>query len=351
MNGTRQVSIVVRTSDRPRLLRRALQSIQAQTYSDWHVVVVDDSKDTQQTAHVVAECLGTDRYTIHCTENSAGADTTLNFGVGKTTGPLVAFHDDDDTWHPDFLAEATSWLADHTNALAVASRVEIIVERDTGETFEELSREIWWGDVNEFSATHLVRINRYIPTSMVVRRHVFDELGGYRDDLPVVGDWEFNLRLALHGDVGFLPERPLAYWHHRPESAGRETNTMFREGHLHTAYDHKIRDEHLRAYAKEHGLGLVLALAGPQQRHAMHTDHQLREVTHLVRQCEDQLRQQRDRADRLEQKLNHITTQLENVTGQLDAMAGSLWESALPVRTVKRVVHKTGLRRLLSRKK
>lgn len=356
MNGQSTTSIIVRTNDRPRLLRRALASIKAQSYRAWHVLIIDDSVDREQTQIVAKDCLREGSYTIHPIPDSAGADTMLNFGVSKATTPLVTFHDDDDTWHRDFLKNTIAWLNTNPSALGVATRVEMIFERDTGEEFTELRREPLWANVNEFSATHLVSINRYIPSSMVIRRHVFDELDGFRDDLPVVGDWEFNLRLALHGEVGFLPETPLAYWHHRPDSTGHESNTMYREHHLHTRYDHAIRDEHLRKHAQEHGLGLLLAIAGPTQRHAMHTDHQLREVLALTHQQENLLAEQRDRLEQqrnqiagLENQLTALNDQLGHLLEHVEDLKHNARDSALPVRAAKKVARRAGIYRLLGR--
>ena len=50
--------------------------------------------------------------------------------------------------------------------------------------------------------------------SFLYRRSLFDEIGGYNEDLPVLGDWFFNIEFLLHADIKILP-RALSYYHHR----------------------------------------------------------------------------------------------------------------------------------------
>jgi hypothetical protein len=75
------------------------------------------------------------------------------------------------------------------------------------------------------------------------KRELLDEIGLYREDLPVLGDWEFNLRFALRFKIHVIPES-LAYYHKRIQTDNKAifSNTQF-EDHLY--YDRKLRKEYL----------------------------------------------------------------------------------------------------------
>lgn len=96
------VSAIVTTYDRPTYLRRALESIEAQTYDDIELVVVDDHSPTSA-ADVVAE-VDNDRFTdvtFRRHEANQGANAARNTAMAVATGEFVAFLDDDDQWLPE----------------------------------------------------------------------------------------------------------------------------------------------------------------------------------------------------------------------------------------------------------
>ena len=151
-------------------------------------------------------------------EVSRGMEAASNQGVAAVEAEFVAVHDDDDTWHPAFLEHTVAHLR-ATDDVAVAVRTEIVRERLDGDAVVEVGREVFEPDVHSFTLFDLLRANRAVPISLLYRRDLHEEIGPFREDLPVVGDWEFNLRLAQSGrPAGFLDGEPLAFWHHGEEA-------------------------------------------------------------------------------------------------------------------------------------
>jgi hypothetical protein len=96
------IGIVMPTHDRASLLPAALDSVRAQTYERWHLVVVDDGS-TDDTAAVLASARAADdRITIESTDGT-GAAAARNVGLGRVTGDFVTFLDDDNVMHPGWL--------------------------------------------------------------------------------------------------------------------------------------------------------------------------------------------------------------------------------------------------------
>lgn len=259
-----KVVVVVRTKNRPVLLARALASVSAQTWTDLSAVVVNDGGEPGPVDEAVrASGLGERAVVVHHPE-SLGRSAALNAGLDAVPSTAFAVHDDDDTWDPDFLAATVAWLAANPEAVAVATRTEVVYEEVRGRDVVEVGREVLAAQLEQITLTQTAWQNSVPPISMLVRTAVLTRIGQFATDLPVLEDWEFNLRLLSDGEMGFLADRPLAFWHHRRAGAiGDDGNSVIAEARDHVAYDRKIRDDYLRRdlAGEGHGLGLHLATA------------------------------------------------------------------------------------------
>ena len=104
------VSVVVRTKDRPVFLRRALNDIAAQTFTDWEIVIVNDGGDSAAVHAVAGDSPCADRITEIDSPVPGGRCAAANAGIRAAKGEYIVLHDDDDLWHPDFLARTTAAL-------------------------------------------------------------------------------------------------------------------------------------------------------------------------------------------------------------------------------------------------
>lgn len=97
--ASERVSIIIPTYNRAHTICRTLDSVLAQTHSDWEAIIVDDGS-TDDTRGVVASRYGSEpriRYTV---KTNGGAAAARNAGLGLATGDFIAFLDSDDTWEP-----------------------------------------------------------------------------------------------------------------------------------------------------------------------------------------------------------------------------------------------------------
>ncbi|WP_159502280.1 glycosyltransferase family 2 protein [Microbacterium sp. 18062] len=262
MTDAPKVSIVMRTKDRPDFLRRALRSISSQMFSAWEAVVVNDGGNPDTVDQIVQE-LAADvrtRLTVRHHDTSRGRWQSANAGVLATSAPFLVLHDDDDTWDPGFLEAAVEYLEEHHDRDAVVSRIRVLWEQRTPTGFETARTEIFQPQLHDLLLSDALLFNRYVPIGFVYRRALHEELGLYRDTLPVIGDWEFNLRVLTRGPIEFLGDRPLVNWHQREGDNGSDGNSVIEARGDHARYDALLRDEQLRTYVGENGLGLVLYL-------------------------------------------------------------------------------------------
>lgn len=258
-----RVSIVVRTKDRPDFLARALASITAQTHESWEAIIVNDGGAAAPVADVVAKVPRADhrdRIRVIDHAESRGRWVSANAGVLSATGEFLVLHDDDDSWHPDFLARAVDYLDGHPERQGVVSRIEIIWERAEHGRFVEEGREEFQAHLSAPLLSDTLLFNRFVPIGFLYRRSLHAELGLYDDALPVVGDWDFNLKVLARGPLEYLGDTPLAYWHQRRGATGVAANSVAGARDDHSAYDARIREEALRGWVEENGTGLVLYL-------------------------------------------------------------------------------------------
>ena len=244
------VAVLVRTKDRPRFLRRALANIAEQTFTDYTVCVINDGGDESATrailqASPLAHLLEGDAPRLMLLTTGGGnMEAASNAGLAATESEFVAIHDDDDLWAPEFL-ERTVGALRASDALICSTRVVERYERETPEgEFEVYEERIFHDGLPGFGLQFLYRTNRAVPIGILYRRRLHELVGFYDESLPVVGDWEFNLRAAAVTEV-LLVDEPLAYWSLRPEADGAEANSVQRHAE-HARFDASVRARAIR---------------------------------------------------------------------------------------------------------
>lgn len=244
------VAVITRTKDRAVLLRRAMESVLAQTSGDWVHVVVNDGGDPAPVDRL-AESFR-ERYTgrlqvVH-NPRSLGMEAASNVGLRASRSRHVVIHDDDDSWEPSFLATTVAFLDGQTDdrVAGVITHSVRIDERIVGDRVEIDRRTPYNEWVRSITLFRMAGGNMFPPISFLFRRAMLDEVGYYREDLPVLGDWEFNLRFLARHDIAVLAQ-PLALYHHRPSTTDAAyANSIFGAQDKHALYDALIRNELMR---------------------------------------------------------------------------------------------------------
>lgn len=304
------VSIIVRTKDRPIFLQRALANIAEQTFTDYVVAVVNDGGNQQTVERVIAqEPRIKELLTIH-NEESRGMEAASNQGIQATQSTYIAIHDDDDLWEPTFL-ETTVHRLEETGENMVTVRTDEYFERITDNgTFEFIDSRPFWAILKDITVQDLTRINRAVPISILHRRSLHDELGFYNENLPVVGDWEFNLRVAAQYPILFIDEL-LAHWSQRPDQTeGALANSVHAGKVLHGIYDGRVRAQAIRDDLANNGhLGSYLYQAHLANQVDGSVGHNI-DLTHRVL---DELRTISVKLDRIEETTRTTSERLERI--------------------------------------
>ncbi len=185
------ISVIVRTKDRPELLREALDSIAAQTYPEIELIVVNDGgKDV---AEEVGEYEGkVNQLQYISLQPGEGRSAAANAGLDAATGGFLAFLDDDDWWLPEHLSLLAQVLAARQER-AVYSGVRC-VGMNTGEAKEKYV-------YNEPYNKLKLHCKNFLPIHAVLfERSLIEEGCRFDERFDLYEDWDFWLQVAQKTD-------------------------------------------------------------------------------------------------------------------------------------------------------
>lgn len=352
---TARVAVITRTKDRPLLLERAILSVTKQTYTDWLMVIVNDGGDKKPVDALVKKYEKALKGRVHVIHHpkSVGMEAASNAGIKASNSEYVIIHDDDDAWHPEFLIRTAGYLDEHAKdkkLAGVITYIERVWETIKGKTVRETRREDCSDWVKELTLWAMCGGNFFPPISFLYRRDAYKKIGGmYNEELPVLGDWEFNLRFMEQFDIGLIPEI-LAYYHHREADTGGDyANTVVDGIARHKVYNERIRNEYLRKelVAQKWGTGLLMNIAHhtnhqlveQQQRHEQEQHVAILEANYAALQ--KYVEKIDPRLDHLEKENDHLNQENRSLEKQLEAIkCSSSWRITAPMRGIKHLTRR-----------
>lgn len=142
-----QVRIFLPTYRRPLLLKRAVASLQAQTFSDWVAELHNDAPDDDYPARLLAE-INDSRFCYHPHSRNLGGTATFNLFFRATSEPFYAMLEDDNAWEPDFLATMLGVAARHPDVTVFWANQSIWQEEEPG-SLRDLHRTVHPGTAAE----------------------------------------------------------------------------------------------------------------------------------------------------------------------------------------------------------
>ena len=233
-------SVIVPLYNKAPYIRKALESILTQTYTNYEVVIVDDGS-TDGSQDVVRDFVRNDemsrdkslnephtlndgRFKIFSQANS-GVAAARNNGVAVSKGEYVCFLDADDWWESTFLEEMDRLIAEYPDAGIYASNY---IYYKPSKTHVALNLSRGYINYPEAYAKNLVMPVTSITTCMP--RRVFDEMGGFPVGIKLGEDFLLWAKIALHYPVAFS-EKPLAYYNNDVPASLRATRNLHAPEH------------------------------------------------------------------------------------------------------------------------
>jgi GT2 family glycosyltransferase len=202
------VSVIVPTHDRPDTLRVALESILAQTYRDFEIVVVNDHGVDVQ--HVLAGLADEGRISYVRHAVNRGLAAARNTGLGVARGRFIAYLDDDDRFYPEHLETLLSTLQQGQYRVAYTDALRVIqTKRD--ERYATVARDRPYS--NDFDRNHLLVCNQFPVLCVMHERACVDAVGGFDETLTSHEDWDLWLRMSARFPFVHLPTITAEFTH------------------------------------------------------------------------------------------------------------------------------------------
>lgn len=210
----KKVSVILPSYNYEKFISEAIDSVLAQTYQDWELIIVDDGSRDGSVAVIEQYTKRTPdkiKLFFHEGRQNKGMVETYKLGLRNCTGDTVAFLEADDSWGPDNLAAKVEVLEKYPEVAVVHSAVEIFGEKTLA---REQERKYTW---REFPAPHatgrpfyafgyLMRFNFVMTFStFMTKKENLADIDFAVSHTPWL-DWWLLTQLSLKGKFFYLPE-------------------------------------------------------------------------------------------------------------------------------------------------
>jgi glycosyltransferase involved in cell wall biosynthesis len=172
-----------------------VESVLGQSYERFELLIIDDGSND----HTAAALNPYRHYIRYFKQENRGVSATRNRGIRESRGDLIAFLDSDDSWRSDKLERQVSFFLSDPDA-AVCYTDEIWIRR--GRLVNSKKKH---GKYSGSIFEKVLPLCIISPSSIMLRRSVFDKVGLFDENLPVCEDYDMWIRIAKHYPIHFIP--------------------------------------------------------------------------------------------------------------------------------------------------
>lgn len=197
-----RLTVIINSHNRPAYVQEAIDSVLNQSLRSLALIVVDQNSgwgDRWELCPYPMKEADPRMEVLYLSQN-IGNVAGSNLGASAARGDYVSFLDDDNRYRPTFAQTMIGFLDDHPDLGAACCQSEVIRADGfrTGQIYQDPKLDL------------LERVNTVDHNSLVVRREVWEKLGGFDERAYYCHDWEFALRLRKHR-IGIVPSMLVEY--------------------------------------------------------------------------------------------------------------------------------------------
>lgn len=213
-----EVSILLPSYNYETYIRKAIDSVLDQSFSNWELIIIDDgSKDNSVN---IIKTYKDKRIHLYVQKNQ-GVTKTLNKGLKLSKGKYICFLDADDKYHPDKLISQIEAM--NSGFDIVTTKVEAIDENDEHSPFEHFNESWNLYDKNEIFGKDMIykflHKNYFCKSSLMIKKSLFDKCGSFKTELLTAYDLELWLKMIPNAKVTRVDNILTYYrWHNKNET-------------------------------------------------------------------------------------------------------------------------------------
>ena len=192
------VSVIIPTYNRRDLLREAIRSVLEQSFRDFELIVVDDGSEDGTREMIQREFPGLLTYIY---QENQGVSRARNRGIETSRGKYIAFLDSDDLWLKKKLERQVQFMQQNPEAM-ICYTDEIWIRRGVRvNPKKKHAKHSGW------IYPQCLPLCIISPSSVLMRRELLEEVGGFDPEFPVCEDYDLWLRVALRYPIHLIPEK------------------------------------------------------------------------------------------------------------------------------------------------
>jgi glycosyltransferase involved in cell wall biosynthesis len=192
------ISVIIPTHNRGWIVKEAIDSVLAQDFTDYELIVVDDGS-TDKTPDLLDLY---EKKIVVVRQKNKGVSAARNKGIATAAGRWIAFLDSDDLWMPKKLSTQVGFFRSHPDALVC--QTEEIWIRNGVRVNPKRRHQKYSGMIFERS----LELCLVSPSAVMIDRGLFDIVGLFDENLPTCEDYDLWLRISSRYPV-FLIDCPL----------------------------------------------------------------------------------------------------------------------------------------------
>jgi glycosyltransferase involved in cell wall biosynthesis len=191
-----KVSVIIPTYNRASVLPRALDSVNKQTHKAEQIIVIDDGS-TDETQELVKNKYPEIDF---ISQQNKGVSAARNVGIEKARNDWICLLDSDDSWQTNKLEKQVQAMTENRDYLIC----------HTNETWYRNGKILNQGKKHQKRGGHIFQhclpLCAISPSSVMIHKKIFDEVGLFDEDLPACEDYDMWLRICCRYAVLFIDE-------------------------------------------------------------------------------------------------------------------------------------------------
>lgn len=218
-NKSPKVSVCIPVYNNYELIRETLDSILNQTYKDFEIIVIDDGSPDEKTW----EAISSYGHPVRAfRQQNKGIPATRNACVEKSRGEYIAFCDHDDLWAPTKLEEQLKYLTNPDIGFVGTS------VKTFGGKKDRIIPDLRITISQDLFTECLKEKLKILPSTLVIRKTVFEKVGKWNPSFPIYEDMDFFLRLT-YMTRGIIVRKMLVYYRFHASNTSTAKKTISRE--------------------------------------------------------------------------------------------------------------------------
>jgi len=213
------ISVIIPSYNHEKFIERCVDSVLAQTYRDWELIIIDDGSRDSSNA-ILAGYAARDPRITHLQQENRGAHATINRGLALARGEFLTILNSDDEFLPERFEKCLAAFAARPDVMLVSTWIDVVdvdskvlgtkMGWENMEPWPIANKDASFAGTDDYALNALMANFVSTTSNMIFRRSLYERVGGMRN-LRFAHDWDFLLRVCSQYECLSLPDALMYY--------------------------------------------------------------------------------------------------------------------------------------------